>query len=301
MSNDTTPSLDDLTVLLAVIAAGGFRAAAKRLRLSPSHVSETVARVEADLGVPLLTRTTRSVTATEAGRLLTERVAPLLAEARAALRETAATERALRGRLKFAVPGAVMMDILPPLLDRFMRLHPGVRVEVVVEDRLIDLAKAECNAGIRYSEHLALDMIAVPLGPREQQLAYAATPAYLARRGTPQHPRDLLGHDCIQMRFASGALVDWLFERGAESLTLDPPARLIVSVTGVGAAIDLACAGHGVVATFRNWLDRHLAAGALVPVLEDWWPRFEGPWLYFPSRAVSPPLRAFLDMIAAER
>ncbi|MER8436348.1 LysR family transcriptional regulator [Mesorhizobium sp. M1312] len=295
------PSIDNLAVFLAVLEAGGFRAAAKRLGLSPSNVSETVSRLEAEPGTPLLTRTTRSVMATEAGRGLAERVAPLLAETRAALHDAASSRQQVRGNLRLNVPGAMMPDILPPLINRFLEVHPRVRVELVVEDRLVNAFAAGCDARIRYGEHLAQDMIAVPIGPRVQQLALAAAPSYLAERGTPAHPHDLLSHDCIRLRFSSGALVPWEMQRSEDILTVGPPGRLIVAVTAVESAIDFARSGRGIIATFRNWLDPDLETGALLPVLPDWWQSFEGPRLYFPSRFMPAPLRAFVDMIAEDR
>ncbi|MBW4024732.1 MAG: LysR family transcriptional regulator [Proteobacteria bacterium] len=293
--------MDDLAIFLAVCRAGGFRSAARQLRLSPSHVSETVARLEARLSVPLLIRTTRSVRATEAGRALADRVSPLLRETRAALQDATSTRDEVRGFLKLSVPGAVMTDILPPLIDRFLLAHPQVRVEIVVNDRFVDLATADCDAGIRYREHLGQDMIATPIGPRVQQAAFAAAPHYLAARGVPEHPRDLMSHDCIRMRFSSGALVEWEFERAGEVMTIDPPSRLIIGVDAVGAAIDLARAGRGVIGTFRNWMEPHLRSGDLVPVLEQWWQRFEGPMIYFKRKSISAPLRVFLNLVAEDR
>lgn len=301
MTNHADPSFDDLSIFLAVCNAGGFRTAARQLGLSPSHVSETITRIEVQLGVPLLARTTRSVMPTEAGRALAERIAPLFAETRAALHDVTSPGNEVRGRLKLNVTGAVMVDILPPLIDRFILRHPAVRIEIEVEDRLIDITAAGCDAGIRYGEHLAQDVIAVPIGPAFQQAALAAAPAYLARRGQPAHPRALLEHDCVRMRFSSGALTAWTFEKDGEVIALDPPGRMVVGVDAAPAAIGFACAGHGLVCTFKNWLDADFASGKLVPVLEEWWQRFDGPQLYFPSRRMTAPLRAFIDLVAEER
>jgi len=301
MANNLQPSFDDLAVFLAVCHAGGFRSAAKHLGLSPSNVSETINRVENQLGVPLLSRTTRSVVPTEAGRQLAGRLGPLLSDVRSALHDVSSPSQEVRGLLKLNVAGAVMVDILPPLIDRYMARHPAVRVEIMVEDRLVDITAAGCDAGIRYSEHLAQDMIAVPLGPAMQELALAASPDYLARRGMPAHPSELMKHDCVRMRFSSGALTAWTFEKEGKVVALDPPGRIIVGVDAAPAAIEFACLGHGLICTFRNWLDRELANGTLQPVLQDWWLQFSGPQLYFPSRRMTAPLRAFVDLIAEER
>ena len=293
--------MDDLSIFLTVFHEDGFRAAAKRLGLSPSTVSERVSALEAGLGVPLFIRTTRSVIPTAAGRELAERVSPLLSEIRAVLDDVASSLEDVRGLLKLNVTGAVMVDILPPLIDRFLARFPHVRVEIMVEDRLVDVTAAGCDAGIRYGEHLAQDTIAVPLGPRLQRLALAAAPAYLASRGIPSHPSELMDHDCIRLRYSSGAMVGWDFVRNGEAFSVNPPGRLIIGVDGVAAAIDLARSGRGVIATFENWLDPHFQSGDLQPVLAEWWDTFEGPWLYFSSRLMSAPLRAFVDFIAQER
>ncbi|WP_320199325.1 LysR family transcriptional regulator [Agrobacterium sp. rho-13.3] len=300
-NNDDVPSYDDISIFLDICETDGFRSTAKRLGISPSSVSEKISRLEATLGVPLLTRTTRSVRPTEAGRALANRLNPLFNEARAALQDAASSQDDVRGLLRLNVPGAVMVDILPPLIELFLQRHPDVRVEFVVENRLVDATAAGCDAGIRYGEHLAQDMIAVPIGPAFQRSALAASPAYLKTHGIPAHPRDLLNHDCIRLRFSSGAVVDWEFEKDGEDLTVDPQGRLIVGVDAVASAIDFACSGNGIIYTFENWLAPHFATGALSPVLPEWWTGFDGPKLYFSNRFVPAPLRAFLDLIAEQR
>ncbi|RMC31614.1 LysR family transcriptional regulator [Paracoccus alkanivorans] len=300
-NNDAFPPLDDLSVFLAVARGGGFRTASRWLGVSPSTVSETISRLENHLGVPLFIRTTRSVRMTEAGQTLAERLEPVVKEARAALDDISSSQDRLRGRIKLNVPGAVMFDILPPLMDRFLALHPEIRMEIMVDDRLVDITAAGCDAGIRYGEHLAQDMIAVPIGPQRQTVAYAASPDYLGRRGVPAHPRELVEHDCIRTRFSSGALTEWEFERDGETFTVDPPARIVMGTAGATASIDLAIAGRGIIGTFHNWLEPHLNRGALLPVLPDWWSGFDGPRLYFSSRFTSAPLRAFIDFIAREK
>ncbi|OYU37526.1 MAG: LysR family transcriptional regulator [Pseudorhodobacter sp. PARRP1] len=295
-------SFDDLNVFLAVLRRGGFRDAARDLGLSPSTVSDTITRLEARLGARLLTRTTRSVAPTELGRDLAARLGPLMAET-AAVVDTALSRRGeVQGSLKLNVPGAVMVDILPPLVESFLARHPGVRVEIMVDDRMIDTVAAGCDAGIRYGEALAQDMIAVPIGPRVQQAALAAAPGYLARRGVPQHPSELPTHDCLQARFSSGALARWEFQRGAEVIRIDPAPRLVIGTSASAALIGHAIAGLGLCCVFRNWVEPHFASGALVPVLPDWWPSFQGPQLYYANRRFLPtPLRAFIDHIRDNR
>ncbi len=300
-NNVDAASLDDLRVFLAVVKSGGFRTAAKQLNLSPSTVSEKIVQLERRLGLPLLVRTTRSVMPTEAGALLAVRIAPLFDATRAALQDAASSQAEVRGLLKLNVTGAVMLDILPALIDRFLFVHPHARVEIVVEDRLVDITAAGCDAGIRYGEHLAQDVIAVPIGPRVQRFALAASPAYLAARATPEQPADLLDHDCIRLRFSSGAMVPWELERDDQTVTVDPPGRLIIGVDASPAAIDFARQGLGIIGSFENWLEPHLKSGDLVPVLPEWWQSFEGPWLYFSNRFMPAPLRAFVDLVAEDR
>lgn len=296
-NNIDQPSFDDLSVFLDICDTGGFRATAQRMGLSASSVSERVKRLEQSLGVPLLTRTTRSVTHTEAGRVLAGRLLPMFQEARGALNDAASSHEDVRGLLRLNVTGAVMVDILPPLVGGFLEAHPGVRIEFVVEDRLVDAVASGCDAGIRYGEHLAQDMIAIPIGPKKQRAALAAAPSYLARHGTPEHPDELEAHNCIRLRFSSGVFVPWEFERRGRSMTVDPTGRLIVGVDAATAAIDFARAGLGLIYTFENWLDPNFGSGELVPVLADWWTGFDGPRLYFPNRFVPAPLRAFIDFV----
>ncbi|PRX05078.1 UNVERIFIED_ORG: DNA-binding transcriptional LysR family regulator [Martelella mediterranea] len=300
-NNPHLPALDGLSVFLAVSRGGGFRTAARWLGVAPSTVSETISRLESSLGVPLLIRTTRNVALTEAGRALAERLEPVMSEARSALADAASSSGSVRGALKLNVPGAVMSDILPPLIDRFLKRHPDVRLEIIVDDRLTDTLAAGFDAGIRYGEHLAQDMIAVPIGPRRQWGALAASPAYLKMHPAPEHPRDVLDHACIRTRFASGALAEWEFERGEEVVRVDPAASIAIGTSAWQAAIDLAIAGHGLVFAFGNWLEPHFASGALVPLLPDWWPEFDGPFLYYSSRLTPRPLRAFIDLVAEDR
>jgi len=144
-------------------------------------------------------------------------------------------------------------------------------------------------------------MVAVPIGPRVQRFSAAASPAYLARHGRPAHPRELLNHACLRGRFASGTVPPWEFERGGESVQVDPVPRMVVRLgAAADLAVDAAIGGAGVVYMFEDWLRPHLDSGALEPVLADWWPSFSGPFLYYPGRKLLPaPLRAFVDFVRA--
>ncbi len=289
--------LSDLASFVAVANAGGFREAARAIGGSASALSDAVRRLEARLGVRLLNRTTRSIAPTEAGRRLLERLTPALGEIEAALDVVNGFRDRPAGVLKLNVPVSAARLVLPRIVPRFLAAYPDIRLEVIADDRFVDVLAAGCDAGIRYDERLEQDMIAVPIGPRRQRYATAAAPAYLDRRGRPEHPRDLLDHACLRGRFASGAMTIWEFERDGEVVTLEPGGPLIVRVgAATDLAVDAAVAGSGVIQLFEDWLRPHLDSGALEPVLEPWWQVFSGPFLYYPGRRYLPaPLRAFID------
>jgi len=289
----------DLDAFTAVARARGFRAAAALRNVSASSLSEAVRRLETRLGVRLLNRTTRSVTPTEAGQKLLERLSPALADVALALDEVNAFRDSPTGTLRLNVPTVVAKVMMPRLIPRFLAQNPGVAVEIVAEDNFIDVLAAGYDAGVRYDERLEKDMIAVPLsGP--QRFAIVGSPAYFAVHGRPTHPREVLDHACIRHRFASGASYPWEFEKDGEVIRLDPPGRLTTTDADLKLA---ACeAGVGLMATFEDFVVASIAAGRLEAVLEDWLPPFTGPYLYYPSRRHMPaPLRAFVDFVKAER
>ncbi|MBN6149175.1 LysR family transcriptional regulator [Xanthomonas sp. AmX2] len=293
--------LQDLFAFLAVVRAGGFREGARASGSSASSLSEAVRRLETRLGVRLLNRTTRSVLPTEAGARLAERLVPALGEVQAALDVVNRFRDRPTGTLRLNVPATAARLVLPAIVTPFLKTYPEIKLEVIVEDSFVDMLAAGCDAGIRYDERLEQDMIAVPIGPRQQRFATAAAPGYLDARGRPQHPRDLLGHACLRGQFASGAIPAWEFERDGEVVLVEPGGPLLVRL---GAAVDLAVeaaiGGLGVIQLFEEWLRPHLDSGALEPVLEPWWQTFSGPFLYYPGRRHLPaPLRAFVDFIKA--
>ena len=294
--------LADLRAFLAVARARGFRGAARAGGAGASALSEAVRRLEGDLGVRLLHRTTRSVAPTEAGARLIERLTPALGEVEAALASLGDLAGRPAGTLRLNVPVSVARLVLPAILPGFLAAYPEIRVEVDVDDGFVDVLAKGCDAGIRYDERLEADMIAVPIGPRVQRFATAAAPAYLDRHGRPDHPRDLLAHHCILGRFASGRLTSpWEFQRAGEVVRVEPRGRLLVGIGGAAdLMIDVAVAGAGIVTLFEGWLHPRFGDGTLEPVLEDWWQPFAGPFLYYSGRRlVPPPLRAFLDHIRA--
>ncbi len=293
--------LGDLHAFVAVARAKGFRDAARAGSASASALSEAVRRLEGQLGVRLLNRTTRSVMPTEAGARLLARLGPALGEVESALDVVNSFRDRPAGTLRLNVPISAARLVLPAIVPAFLAAYPEIVLDITAEDGFVDVLAAGCDAGIRYDERLEQDMIAVPIGPRTQRFATAAAPSYLARHGRPTHPRELLGHNCLRSRFSSGAMPAWEFERDGEKLRLDPTGTLVVSAGEASdLAIEAAVAGAGVIFLFEDWLRPRLECGALEPILEDWWPRFSGPFLYYPGRRLLPaPLRAFVDFVNA--
>ncbi|MGO8498633.1 LysR family transcriptional regulator [Rhizobium ruizarguesonis] len=294
--------LGDLNAFVAVARAGGFREGARVSGSSASFLSEAVRRLEAQLGVRLLNRTTRSVVPTEAGKGLLERLGPALSEVESALDVVNGFRDRPAGALRLNVPVSAARLVLPAIVPPFLAAYPDIRLEVVTDESFVDVIAAGCDAGIRYDERLEQDMIAIPIGPRVQRFAIAASPDYLDRRGRPQHPSELLGHACLLGRFSSGAMTaPWEFERDGEIVRVDPTGPLIVRVGGAtDLAVDAALSGTGIVCLFEDWLRPHIDSGALESILQPWWQRFSGPFLYYPGRRLVPaPLRAFIDFVKA--
>ncbi|WP_312456337.1 LysR family transcriptional regulator [Comamonas sp.] len=293
--------LGDLHAFLAVARTKGFREGARASGGSASGLSLAVRRLEAQLDVRLLHRTTRSVVPTEAGQRLLEHLGPALREVESALDVVNGFRDKPAGTLRLNVPMSASRLVLPALVPDFLQAYPDIQLDVIGEDGFVDLLASGCDAGIRYDERLEQDMVAVPIGPRVQRFAAAASPAYLDRCGRPTHPRELLNHACLRGRFASGTVPPWDFERNGESLRVDPVPRMVVRLgAAADLAVDAAIGDAGVVYMFEDWLRPHLDSGKLEPVLADWWPSFSGPFLYYSGRKLLPaPLRAFVDFVRA--
>ncbi|WP_109479842.1 LysR family transcriptional regulator [Paraburkholderia sp. C35] len=294
--------LNDLAAFVSVARAGGFRDAARLSGVSASSLSIAVRRLETKLGMRLLNRTTRSVAPTEAGQRLIEKLTPLFSEMEAALDVLNVFRDKPSGTLKLNVPSSAARIVLPSVIAPFLKMYPDIRVEVVVEDGFADVLSIGCDAGIRYEERLEQDMIAIPVGPRVQRFATAATPAYLDANGRPEHPRELLQHACLRGQFAGGAMPTWDFERNGEVVRLDPTGPLVVRPSAaIELAVSAALEDVGVIHLFEGMLRPHLESGALEPLLEPWWQTFSGPFLYYPGRRHLPaPLRAFVDFVKTD-
>ncbi|MFW5398247.1 LysR family transcriptional regulator [Yersinia sp. 1252 StPb PI] len=292
----------DIALLHAVVAvakAGGFREAARMIGSNPSYLSDAVRRVEQQLGVRLFHRTTRTVALTEVGRALMERLMPAMSEVDAALDIVNRFRDTPSGTLRLNVPVSAARLVLPAIVPAFLKRYPGIQLEVVAESNVQDVFRDGCDAGIRYDECLEQDVIALPIGKRQQRFAVAAAPEYLDLHGRPEHPSELLNHLCIRGRYASGIVPEWEFERDGEVVRVKPNGPLMVSI---GAAVDLAVAtaiaGGGIIYLFEEWLRPAIERGELEAILTPWWQQFSGPYLYYPDRRLIPsPLKAFIDFI----
>lgn len=288
-----------LHAVVEVAKAGGFREAARITGSSASRLSDAVRRAEEQLGIRLFHRTTRTVVLTEAGRALIERLLPAMNEVDAALDSLNRYRNTPGGTLRLNVPVSAARLVLPSLVPEFIRRYPNIQLEIVAESNVQDVFRDGCDAGIRYDERLEQDVIALPIGPRRQRFAVAAAPAYLSQHGRPTHPRDLMHHQCIRGRYATGVMPAWEFEREGESYSVQVNGPLVVSVgSAVDLAVDSAIAGTGVIYLFEEWLQPAIASGQLEPILQPWWLSFSGPYLYYNDRRLIPvPLQAFIDFV----
>lgn len=291
--------LRDLSAFAAVARHRSFRRAAVELGVSVSSLSQRLRDLEERLGIRLLNRTTRSVAPTEAGEGLLLRLNPALQEVADAVAQATNLSGEPSGRLRINGPAPAVHLVLAPMVGPFLKRHPRIELEVMVEPSLVDIVAAGFDAGIRYEEDLAQDMIAVSLGPPERYVTVAA-PEILDRHGLPRVPDDLVGKPAIGIRFPSGAILPWEFEKDGRVVRVAPSFRL-VSLSAplqTRAALD----GLGFYRTFEGYVRAEVAAGALVAVLDDWSPPFSGPYLYYPSRRQPPPpLAAFVAFVAEWR
>ncbi len=291
--------LDALDSFAAIARHGSFRRAAVERGVSASTLSQTLRDLEARMGVRLVNRTTRSVALTDAGAALLARLGPALLEIGEAVAEARSAQAEPQGALRLNAPEPAAELVLAPLFADFIAAYPAVRLEVIAEAAFVDIVAAGYDAGVRWGESLAQDMVAVPLGPPQRYVTVAA-PALLARGGRPQHPRDLLDLPCLRVRYPSGGEPAWEFEKDGEALRLSPPA--VMSSNNAHVLRRAALDGAGFLQTFDGHAEPHLATGELTEVLADWSDRFPGPYLYYPSRRVPPsPLRAFVDFVRRRR
>jgi DNA-binding transcriptional LysR family regulator len=291
---NATP-LSRLHIFLAVARLRSFSSAARELGISRSAASQAVRQLEEQLRVVLLSRTTRSVSPTDAGKRLLEAAGPALGQVLAALANASAQPGEVVGRLRLSAPGMAVPFVINPVLPTFRARHPRVDVEVVIEDRFVDIVAEGYDAGVRLSEAIERDMVQVRLTDAFR-FVVVGSPSYLDRHGTPQKPEDLLRHECLTFRSQStGTLYAWELERGRKTWRV--PVRGGIVVNGYGQVlVSLAESGAGLTYAFEPGVKELLRTGRLKIVLEAYAPSVPGFFLYFPSRAQrSEPLRMFVD------
>ena len=291
--------LRDLAAFAVVAEERSFRAAARRLGLSVSGLSQRLKELEGRLGARLLNRTTRSVAATEAGEALLARLRPSLAAVEDALGALKSAQGEPAGRLRLNAPPPAVDLVLAPMLPAFLKRYPKIQMEVVAESRLVDIVATGFDAGVRYEENLARDMIALSLGPATRYVL-VASPALLKSQGTPKHPRDLLERSCLVTRLPSGLILPWEFTKAGHNVKFTPQGPLMGATPSL--QLQAALAGIGYALMFEDYVAAALRSRKLVAVLEDWLPPFPGPLLYYPSRRQPPPaLAAFIAFVQEER
>jgi DNA-binding transcriptional LysR family regulator len=298
-----TALLPHLQVFLVVARLRSFSGSARELGVSVPAISKSVRLLEEQLNVVLLTRTTRSVALTEAGRRLVEEAGPGLGQALAALTTVSAQPGEAVGRLRLSAPRMAVPFVINPVLPTFRARYPRVEVEVVVDDRFVDIVAEGYDAGVRLTEAIERDMVQVRLTGAFRFVVVGA-PSYLERHGMPQKPEDLLRHECITFRAqSSGTLYPWELERGRKTWRV--PVRGGVVTNDDQVMLSLAEAGAGLIYACEPAVKELLRAGRLKVVLEAYAPSVPGFFLYFPSRAQrSGPLRLFVEAareLAAKR
>lgn len=274
-------SLNDLDAVLAIARRASFRAAAIDLGMSTTALSNAIGKLEANLGVRLFNRTTRSVSLTDAGRLFVEHVAPALGEVQGALEVVRAQRDQPSGMLRINAAAFAAREIIGPLVLEFLRRYPQMQVDLVTEGRLVDIVADGFDLGVRVADLVPSDMISLSLG-RPQRYAVVASAAYLAARGTPRLPADLQRHSCVRVRLPDGALFRWRFANGNSAQQIDVQGPITLDEASLARTAVMAGVGLGYF--MEQDVREDIAAGGLVRVLDDWTPPLPGLCLYYAGR-----------------
>ncbi|AZO44499.1 LysR family transcriptional regulator [Mesorhizobium sp. M7D.F.Ca.US.005.01.1.1] len=285
-------NLNELTAFLAVAREESFTRAAAKLGVSQSALSHTVRALEERLGVRLLTRTTRSVSPTEAGERLLRTVGPRLDEIETELAALSALREKPAGTIRITAGEHAADAILWPALAKFLPDYPDIKVEIIVDYSLTDIVAERFDAGVRLGEQVARDMIAVRIGP-DMRMAVVGSPAYFATRSKPRVPQDLTAHNCINLRLPTyGGLYAWEFEKAGRELKVRVEGQLVFNTAAL--RMNAVLAGLGLAYLPDDQARTRLAGGELVRVLADWCPPFPGYHLYYPSRRQATPAFSLL-------
>jgi hypothetical protein len=290
-------NLDDLWSFVTVAREGSFTRAAAALGVTQSALSQTIRALEERLEIRLLTRTTRSVSATPAGERLLQAIGNRFDEIEAELDALTELRDKPAGTVRITCGDYVLHSVLLPKLTTLLRAYPDIKLEFDVNYGFRDIVADRFDAGVRLGKTIDKDMIAVPIGP-PMRLAVVASPEYFARNGKPKMPQDLMTHHCINQRMqSSGGLYVWDFERRGKKMNVRVDGQLIFNTTQ--PQIDAALAGLGITLLPEDELSSFLEDGRLARVLEDWCPKFDGYHLYYPSRRQPSP--AFTLVVQALR
>lgn len=284
-------AINDLQAFLAVAREQSFTKAATKLGVSQSALSHTVRGLEAQPGVRLLTRTTRSVAPTPAGERVLATMGPLLDEIEAGMAALSEFRDKPAGTIRITTGEHAAHRVLWPALERLLPDYPDIKVELDINNSLTDIVAGRYDAGVRLGEQVAKDMVAVRIGP-DTRMAVVGAPSYLASRPQPRTPEDLTSHDCISLRMQSGGLLTWEFEKDGREVKVRVDGRLVFNSTLM--ALEAAVAGYGLAYLLEDRVQACLADGLLVRVLADWCPPFSGYHLYYPSRRQPTPAFALL-------
>ena len=283
-----------LAAFLAVAEERSFTRAAKRYGVSPSAMSHAIRGLEEDIGVRLLSRTTRSVAPTEAGEQLLTRLRPALTDVQEALDQLSGLRDKPAGRVRLLIPRVAGTAVLGPKLAQFTREYPDVVLDITADDTRVDIVAGGFDAGIHFGEYIQKDMIAVRVS-KDIRAAIVGSPAYFKSHPKPKAPRDLMSHRCINFRHGHGGeIYRWEFEKGRKSLSVAVNGPLIVDDVElvIGAAVD----GIGLAFVGEDKVEGHLSKSTLIRVLDDWCQPFPGFFLYYPSRRQQPAaLAALID------
>lgn len=282
----------DLSAFVAVAQVGSFTRAAAKLGVSQSALSQTISGLEQRLGIRLLTRTTRSLSVTEAGERLLRTVAPRFEEIETELLALSDLRDKPAGTIRITATDHAANAVLMPRLARLLPQYPDIKVEISTENRLIDIVEQRFDAGVRLGEQVAKDMIAMRIGPDMRMLVVGA-PAYFEKIPAPKTPQDLTEHRCINLRLPTlGGLYAWELKKGKRELNVRVDGQLIVNHSS--QMLKGVLAGVGLAFMLEDVVREHIDRGALIHVLEDWSPTFSGYHLYYPSRRQSSPAFALL-------
>jgi DNA-binding transcriptional LysR family regulator len=285
-------NLNELRAFLAVAREMSFTKAAAKLGVSQSALSHTVRALEERLGLRLLTRTTRSVSPTEAGERVLRTVGPRLDEIESELTALSELREKPAGTIRITAGEHAADAILWPAIAELLPAYPDIKVEIIVDYGLTDIVAERYDAGVRLGEQVARDMIAVRIGP-DMRMAVVGSPSYFATRPKPRTPQDLTVHNCINLRLPTyGGLYAWEFEKGERELKVRVEGQLVFN--NVGLRLNAVLAGLGLACMPEDQVMVHLADGRLMRVLADWCPPFPGYHLYYPSRRQAAPAFSLL-------